>query len=310
VIYGAAGTGKTVLAIERARRLAGEGHRVLLTCYNRPLGDHLALELEEHEGTITAKSFHALGLWLVASSGAEVPDNPDTAWFETRLPELLPGAAKNLGFEVDAVVVDEGQDFHSEWFLALQLLCADADTAPFYVFTDPNQTIYNGSWEPPFTEPAFDLDINCRNTNQIAAKVSAILGQSGPTLGVDGPEPSFVTVPTDDDRIPTVIEILKNMLSLEGLRPEQLTVLSRRRATADDLRGSTVGGHLLDKPGGKGIAVDTVHRFKGLESDVVVATMPELANDNDKRLAYIALSRAKSFLVVVGTEAVKAQLAW
>jgi ATP-dependent exoDNAse (exonuclease V) alpha subunit len=71
-----------------------------------------------------------------------------------------------------------------------------------------------------------------------------------------------------------------------------------------------VGGQLLAKPGGTGIAVDTIHRFKGLESDVVVATMPELANDNDKRLAYIALSRAKSFLVVVGTEAVKAQLAW
>ena len=39
------GTGKTVLALEKARRLAGAGVRTLLTCFNRPLADHLACQL-------------------------------------------------------------------------------------------------------------------------------------------------------------------------------------------------------------------------------------------------------------------------
>ena len=41
-ICGGAGTGKTLLALEKACRLADDGQRVLLTCYNKPLGNHLA----------------------------------------------------------------------------------------------------------------------------------------------------------------------------------------------------------------------------------------------------------------------------
>ena len=40
-IEGAAGTGKTVLAMEKARRLATTGDRVLLLCFNIPLAIHL-----------------------------------------------------------------------------------------------------------------------------------------------------------------------------------------------------------------------------------------------------------------------------
>jgi len=41
-IEGAAGTGKTVLAMEKARRLATTGRRVLLLCFNSPLAQDLA----------------------------------------------------------------------------------------------------------------------------------------------------------------------------------------------------------------------------------------------------------------------------
>ena len=37
-IYGCAGSGKTTLAVEKARRLAEEGFCTLLTCYNKALG--------------------------------------------------------------------------------------------------------------------------------------------------------------------------------------------------------------------------------------------------------------------------------
>ncbi len=44
VFDGPAGTGKTLLAIEAARRAAAGGRRVLLLCFNRPLGKWLAEE--------------------------------------------------------------------------------------------------------------------------------------------------------------------------------------------------------------------------------------------------------------------------
>ena len=40
-ISGPAGSGKTLLAVEKARRLAAQGLAVLFTCFNRPLADHL-----------------------------------------------------------------------------------------------------------------------------------------------------------------------------------------------------------------------------------------------------------------------------
>jgi hypothetical protein len=42
VILGVAGSGKTLLAAEKARRLAAQGFEVLLTCFNRPLAEYLA----------------------------------------------------------------------------------------------------------------------------------------------------------------------------------------------------------------------------------------------------------------------------
>ena len=41
MICGGAGTGKTLLAFERAQEMAHSGLKTLLLCYNRALGDHL-----------------------------------------------------------------------------------------------------------------------------------------------------------------------------------------------------------------------------------------------------------------------------
>ncbi len=47
IVDGSAGTGKTVLAIEQARRSVAAGRRVLLLCFNRPLAKWLAEETRE-----------------------------------------------------------------------------------------------------------------------------------------------------------------------------------------------------------------------------------------------------------------------
>jgi hypothetical protein len=58
LINGGAGTGKTMLALEAARRLNEEGKRVLLLCFNKYLGAYLGKKVNEFESEveITAKS--------------------------------------------------------------------------------------------------------------------------------------------------------------------------------------------------------------------------------------------------------------
>jgi len=58
-IRGGAGTGKTVLAMEKARRLATDGFKTLLTCYNRQLADHLT-HLAQDIPNLDVMSFHQL----------------------------------------------------------------------------------------------------------------------------------------------------------------------------------------------------------------------------------------------------------
>jgi hypothetical protein len=63
-IYGCAGSGKTFLAVEQARRLALQDDKVLLTCFNRNLANWLKqilqkkAETEAALGNITVSNFH------------------------------------------------------------------------------------------------------------------------------------------------------------------------------------------------------------------------------------------------------------
>ena len=67
-ISGGAGTGKTLLAVEKARRLAGEGFRTLLTCYNRQLADHLS-RVCAGVPNLEVMSFHQLCYRRVEEAG-------------------------------------------------------------------------------------------------------------------------------------------------------------------------------------------------------------------------------------------------
>ncbi len=71
LVLGVAGSGKTLLAAEKARRLAAQGHDVLLTCFNRPLAEHLAATIGRTPG-VTVKTFHGLAEAMGQAAGSSV----------------------------------------------------------------------------------------------------------------------------------------------------------------------------------------------------------------------------------------------
>ncbi len=307
LIVGGAGTGKSVLAVERARRLAAEGFSVLLTCFNRPLAKHLA---KEFDGNTNVKvfSFHSLVTWQVSKAGMEVPANPEQDWWEQDSAERLVEAAEKTGQKFDALVVDEGQDFPPQWFTALQMLLTDPDNGPFYVFADAHQAIYRPGWQPPFPGEPFELDVNCRNTVPISKVVAGIFGTATGDLGVDGPEPVWVPIRSPEGAVKAVSKQLHRLVNEGGLKLGQVAVITQGKSMAETIRSEPRAGIALTTLDGNGLVCETIHRFKGLEADAVIVVLDDLDEDKDRQLTYIGLSRARTMLVVIGPVAVLDQI--
>jgi superfamily I DNA/RNA helicase len=244
----------------------------------------------------------------MALAGLPFPENPPREWWDVTIAEMLVAAAEGTGFEVDAVVVDEGQDFAPSWFMALQTLMVDPDHGPMYVFSDSHQAIYRPDWEPPFPGDPLELDINCRNTRPVARVVASVFADEGKDLGVDGPDPLLIPVESDEGAVKVVRGLLHRWINEGKLEETQVAILTQRRDLADRLRGTELAGKRITPLGGAGVTCETIHRFKGLEADAVVLLLDSLETDHHKMLAYVGLSRAKSLLAVVAPTSVLNEL--
>jgi len=101
LIKGCAGSGKTMLVLEQARRLGQEGLRVLLTCYNRALADRL--REAALPPAVDVLHFHSLvSRWVDRAGLRRKLDQaahavPEERLFHEVFPELLAEAAGTLG---------------------------------------------------------------------------------------------------------------------------------------------------------------------------------------------------------------------
>ena len=116
---------------------------MLLTCFNRPLAEHLAATIGRTR-RVTVKTFHGLAEAMGQAAGSSVLQPAhDAPYFDT-LPDVLDRAIRVLPEDrYDAIVVDEGQDIDSVWWLPLLDLLRDREHGIVYVFGDANQDLYH-----------------------------------------------------------------------------------------------------------------------------------------------------------------------
>ena len=307
IILGGAGTGKTVLAVEKSRQLASSGFRVLLLCYNAPLRQHLGSTL--HGSSVDVETFHSLVLREARRAKSKTPFDPTSEWYEIEAPRILGEAAARNGTHYDAILVDEAQDFAMEWLSVTQSLVSDDGL--LYLFADSHQDLYRRGWSIPEGLVEFELSVNCRNTGPIARRVASIFDDRLDGRWVDGPEPRFVEVDRREQLAPYIVGVVESIVLEDKIEPTHLIVLTDSTSVISELRSTGVAGHLFTTLDGHGIPVETVYRFKGLERDVVVLALSDTATIEDLRaVAYVGLSRAKVGLYVVASRKIKDAIVW
>jgi hypothetical protein len=315
-VSGGAGTGKTVLAVEKARRLAAEGFKSLLVCYNRQLADHLA-RVCGLIPNLDVMSFHQLcyrqieranrlsGRDLVSEAAFTYPGKDV---YDVQLPNALAYSLEILSDRYDAIVCDEGQDFREEYWVPLELLLSEYEKSPLYVFFDDNQNIYSRAGTFPIREEPFSLSVNCRNT--VPIHIEAYKYYKG--LPVSPPD-----IPGEEVRIDATIGLeqqatkinswIVDLIAKQGVSAGDITVL-----IADALRKAEYYRVLkrlpLPKPThwreeGVGddstVLLDTIQRFKGLESPIVIIWGLDIIDmSKHSELLYVGMSRAKSLLLI------------
>lgn len=305
-IHGAAGTGKTIMAVQKAKSLA-QTDRVLFLCFNRFLKSHL----EQSYGTSTNISFFTLDGLAGAFTGA-FNGSPEERT-DTITEFLMDWDEYELPFK--HIIVDEGQDFID---MHLQLLhdIAQAHHGYFYVFYDRNQFVQGMNYPEWLDkmECRLILSKNCRNTKEIAITSTRPIGIDEDRIKMrrevidDGAiKPNLFFV---DDK-PALKEYLSKLISkyiASGLTDKDIVVLSMKPEgksilTKDDLR--LPGNRVLAKEQSEdGILFTTVRKFKGLEAMAVICIdidSETFENSKGRSVFYVGTSRAMTYLDLITT---------
>ena len=318
-VRGGAGTGKTLLALEVARAAALEGKRVLLTCFNIALARWLAETVASWgplAQRVRAATFHDLCLEVAGAVG-DVPPPPAQGdksaasdYWNVRLPECLLSALEAGKLpRYDAVVVDEGQDFHRDWFDLLEGCLRDTAAGEFVIFHDPAQDIFGtGCRMPPF--PVTTLGVNFRNTRRIAEYLGTFGERAAPAFS-RSPEGEPPTVHRQPRSRPAAAEaigrLVAELVDEKRIAPGRITIIAPHTKENSCLQGlQSIGGQRISTdPLNRAGAVlcTTIHKFKGLESDVAI--LVDVRGDDlfqGRAFLYAAASRARLLLHVFEVE--------
>lgn len=311
LIEGCAGSGKTMLALEKARQLSAQGFETLLVCFNAPLSEYLR---EKSPQEVDVYHFHGLCTALARKAGLGYrASSSEEELYNKVLPGMFLEAIEVLGTQYDAIIVDEGQDFHKEWLEYLMYALHNSEQGIFYVFYDNNQNIYHRlkDLQNLLKVPPFTLNLNCRNTRAIHDVVKEFHPNPKDLVckGPEGqaPEVYFFSEPAQQEDM--VRTVLARLVNTDKVEPKHITLLTTRAPEHTIFNpGRKLGNFILREWSDKtfrhnDIRISSTSRFKGLENRVIILTGLE---DSDaywlNEILYVACSRARTHLIIIAHE--------
>lgn len=325
LLKGTAGTGKTMLSLEHARRCILTGKKVLFLCFNRNLSRYLKMQVKDmlssQADRLRIETLHSYLIDCLKQNNSLPPRDElsQDEYYRRIVPEAFVDMVNRGGYtaEYDTLIVDEGQDL-----LRLEyIMCMDAivrgglKDGNWHICYDPNQNIYNPDMEAglemiyEYRPVILYLDTNCRNTRQIG--IYNVLATGMPParyLKVGGEDVIRESYTDFADERNRVVRAVKKLLS-QGIPPGKICLLSRYRLENSCLQGENIfrgicrfqnitdlePAYVLEDS----LKFCTIHSFKGLEAPVVfVLDIENFEEEQARLLNYTAISRATSLLYI------------
>jgi Nuclease-related domain/UvrD-like helicase C-terminal domain/AAA domain len=301
-VQGGAGSGKTWLAVEQARRLAKQGDRVGLLCYSRGLTAYLKRRVEllpAGQRPAYVGTFHELGVMWGAPKGLD----DDSEYWELRLPQQMRQLAPHLSDadRFDAFVVDEAQDFSDLWWPALVAGLRDGEHGGLYAFADESQRVFARQGHPPVALVPVALDENLRNTKQIAQTFGSLTPWQMRYLGGEGTPVRFIQC-SSDEALTEADDVVDGLLA-DGWAAEHIALLTtgHRHPVQVERQAHGPDAYWQSYWEGDDAFYGHVLGLKGLERPAVVLAVNGFKDHKRAReMLYVGLSRARDLLVVCG----------
>lgn len=294
VINGVAGTGKTMIAAEKARIHGNSGEKVLFLCYNSQLKNYLA-DNYKHDN-ISFYTIDGLACKLCNTGNANY----------AKLKSVLEDMYLSNNFPYQHIIIDEGQDFGKELIeetdiiqLLEDIILEDDGNSSFYIFYDKLQLIQGKALPKYIAEADCKLTLykNCRNTENIAITSMRPFTDRKPKLfdGCIKGKPSVIHFCNNDNLV--VIELNKVIDQLKSKGIKDIVILTCKTEENSKIAAYSKGGYYNK------IKFTTCRKFKGLEADAVILIDidKECFYDDNVLLFYVGTSRARINLDIIAS---------
>mgnify|MGYP004502095031 CR=1 FL=1 len=290
-IQGSAGTGKTFIAVEQAKRLSAD-KKVLFLCFNRFLYYHL-----DNKCKLDNVDYYNLHTFLSKYSSDDISTD-----------DRCLKALKNIDFENDldyqAIIIDEAQDISDKILIEFYEICKRLNYN-LYLFYDKNQMLFQNKLPKCLEE--FDCKLtltkNCRNTLKIVQTINSVfnINTSANGFSISGIMPTFYFIEND---IQNKLNNIINDYISSGFNHKDITILTLTTEEDSCLKGiNRIGKFEINhESNDSGIFFTTSKKFKGLESNIIIVIDFDASQYNDyeyMKNLYVSLSRARQRLSLI-----------
>ena len=316
-IKGPAGSGKTVLAVEAARQAAEKGEKVLFLCYNQNLSRFLS-DLLSDNPLIEVYSLFGLFAKININLKDVGTSNLTPSDAAPIIADIMNDNFDKFDTSFDVLIIDEAQDYSSLFWPTFDLL---TENKKWFLFYDTKQAITHSDWNLPELSKqswtTFPLTKYLRSTKEISQQVLKVYDDEYNASAISGLEPQYIQLKNKgwEEGLAALVQILTGLFETEKYHASQVQILIPHSRYLEEVEQTSYKPNL--KIGAiKEIQIESIHKFKGLESEVVVMILPSIESlesettTDIRSLIYVGMSRATSLLILIGDQEVKALANW